>query len=102
MPVGCACLPGHALALQCDVSPRYAPPQQQINRLWVNGPNRQFEKGLRAAQFPVFDAFGYQLVYLMEPDSVPLRRFFLDVLRGEIEERRPFSVLGSKYRGDKW
>jgi hypothetical protein len=38
----------------------------------------------------------------MEPDSVPLQRFWLDRLRKEIEERRPFAVLGSKYRGDNW
>jgi hypothetical protein len=43
-----------------------------------------------------------QLAYLMEPDSVPLQRFWLDRLRKEIEERRPFAVLGSKYRGDNW
>lgn len=80
----------------------YEPPKQQINRLWVNGPNRQFEKGLRACQFPMFSTHGYQLAYLMEPDSVPLWRFWLDKLLNEIEERRPFAVLGSKYRGDKW
>jgi hypothetical protein len=80
----------------------YEPPKQQINRLWVNGPNRQFEKGLRACQFPTFSVHGYQLAYLMEPDSVPLRRFWLDRLLAEVEERRPFAVLGSKYRGDKW
>lgn len=72
----------------------YDPPKQQVNRLWVNGPNRQFEKGLRTAQFPKFEEFGYQLAYLMEPDSVPLQRFWLDRLRKEIEERRPFAVLG--------
>jgi len=38
----------------------------------------------------------------MEPDSVPLQRFWLDRLRKEVEERRPFAVLGSKYRGDNW
>jgi len=75
----------------------YSPPMQQTNRLWVNGPNRQFEKGLRASQ-----SKGYQLAYLMEPDSVPLSPKFLDELRTEVEERRPFAVLGSKYRGDKW
>lgn len=80
----------------------YEPPKQQINRLWVNGPNRQFEKGLRACQFPVTEAHGWQLAYLMEPDSVPLRPFWLDRLLKEIEERRSFAVLGSKYRGDKW
>jgi len=39
----------------------YEPPKQQINRLWVNGPNRQFEKGLRACQFPVGQDTGYQV-----------------------------------------
>ena len=80
----------------------YEPPKQQVNRLWVNGPNRQFEKGLRACQFPITEEHGWQLAYLMEPDSVPLRAFWLDRLLAEIEERRSFAVLGSKYRGDKW
>jgi len=75
----------------------YAPPQQQINRLWVNGPNRQFEKGLRKSQ-----ELGYELAYLMEPDSVPLKTHWMDIIRTEIEERRSFAVLGSRYRGDKW
>jgi hypothetical protein len=72
----------------------YDPPKQQVNRLWVNGPNRQFEKGLRTAQFPDGGELGYQLAYLMEPDSVPLQRFWLDRLRREIRERQPFAVLG--------
>ena len=75
----------------------YAPPQQQTNRLWVNGPNRQFEAGLRASQ-----GGDWQLAYLMEPDSVPLKSFWLDTLLAEVDKKRPFAVLGSKYRGDKW
>jgi len=42
----------------------YDPPKQQVNRLWVNGPNRQFEKGLRTAQFPDNNKIGYQVIHL--------------------------------------
>jgi hypothetical protein len=43
----------------------YDPPKQRTNRLWVNGPNRQFEKGLRTAQFPKDQHYGYQVCLLL-------------------------------------
>jgi hypothetical protein len=76
----------------------YAPPQQMTTRLWVNGPNCLFEPGLRQSQTTLL---GYEFADLMEPDSVPLRRFLLDILRIENEERRSFAVFGSKYSGEK-
>jgi hypothetical protein len=75
----------------------YLPHEQTTNELWVNGPNRQFERGLRLAQ-----RMGYQDTYLMEADSRPIKKYWLDDLQAEIASKRPFAILGSTYKGDKW
>ena len=78
---------------------------QNRDLLWVNGPNRQFEKAAEAVMAP--NKFGntqkpYEVFYLMEPDSVPWKRHWLTSLLAEMASRRPFAVLGSKYQGYKW
>jgi hypothetical protein len=62
--------------------------------LWVNGPNRAFERTFRAMQ-----AGGYDFFLQMEMDSVPIQSFWLDTL---IHGSRDFAILGSRYRGYKW
>lgn len=44
----------------------------------------------------------YDLWYLMEPDSHPIKSFWLDDIIGEITESSPFAILGSKYDGNAW
>ena len=67
----------------------YSPKLMGVHEKWVNGPNRQFERAMRAA-----DSRGYDLVYLMEVDSTPIKHNWLNNLVAEIESRKPFAVLG--------
>lgn len=67
----------------------YSPKLMGVHEKWVNGPNRQFERALRAA-----GNRGYDLVYLMEVDSTPVRVDWLSSLFAEIESKKPFAVLG--------
>ena len=46
----------------------YDPHKRGFDLRWVNGPNRQFEKGLRACHSPQQENDAYQIVYLMESD----------------------------------
>ncbi|KAG7355697.1 hypothetical protein IV203_000383 [Nitzschia inconspicua] len=64
------------------------------NDMWVNGPNRAFERTFRAMQ-----AGGYEYFFQMEIDSVPIQSFWLDTL---FQESHDFAILGSRYRGYKW
>lgn len=89
-----------------------------VHELWVNGPNRQFERAMKVA-----GQRGYEVVYLMESDSQPVQVHWLDSLLAEIDTKSPFAVLGrfnckyfflftnhcthhtlyhSAYKGDKW
>ena len=77
----------------------YLPSQQDSNPNWVNGPNRQFERLIHRVEERERK---YDAVYLMEMDSVPVKRFWLDHLVAETERKRPFAILGSRYTGDKW
>eukprot|EP00978_Attheya_sp_CCMP212_P036454 scaffold165419_cov54-Attheya_sp.AAC.5 len=76
----------------------YEPAQQSTNPLWVNGPNSQFIKTLRHVQ----QEGSYETMFLMEGDTVPVKPYWMDKLLVDIEEQRPFAILGSKYKGDKW
>ncbi|CAJ1948315.1 unnamed protein product [Cylindrotheca closterium] len=76
----------------------YRKDEQATNVLWVNGPNRQFERTARALKDEGIDLF-----YLMEMDSIPISEYWLDTLVEEIQTQPiDFSILGSKYRGDNW
>ncbi len=75
----------------------YNPKAYNRDRMWVNGPNSQFLDINR-----YIESFNYDAWFLMEFDSVPIRAYFLDALAGEIEQTRPFAILGSTYRGDRW
>jgi hypothetical protein len=76
---------------------KYDKSLRSTDALWVNGPNRQFERGVKWAQ-----RRNYHTLYLMEPDSVPIKPYWLNSLEDEIRKYHPFSVLGSTFRGDKW
>jgi len=75
----------------------YNPHQYYTNSLWVNGPNEQFRI---ISEF--FGKQDYDVWYLMEMDSHPIKAGFLDALAEEIERERPFAILGSTYKGDRW
>lgn len=70
----------------------YMPSKQLEDENWVNGPNRQFERSIRAVQQSQF--FEYETLYLMESDSIPVKHFWLDTLVDEVENHRPFAILG--------
>jgi len=72
-----------------DGEDMYSPTLMGIHEKWVNGPNRQFERALRAA-----GSRGYELVYFMEVDSTPVRFNWLSSLITEIKLKKPFAVLG--------
>lgn len=76
----------------CNIDPskdRYDS-QEADSPMWVNGPNRQFERTFRTMQHLEYDYF-----YLMEMDSVPCKSFWLDSLVDEVESRlQDFAVLG--------
>eukprot|EP00934_Nitzschia_sp_Nitz4_P003863 Nitzschia sp. Nitz4//scaffold121_size67750//7105//9512//NITZ4_006060-RA/size67750-augustus-gene-0.119-mRNA-1//1//CDS//3329534327//3853//frame0 len=89
------------VAFGVDIDPEldlYRSSEQDWNPMWVNGPNRQFERLVRS----VSKQAEYDLVYLMEMDSVPVKSHWLDTLTSDIETADEFAILGSKYRGDRW
>jgi len=66
---------------------------QHSNPLWVNGPNRQFERTIRAVQDA--ESGSYDLLYLMEMDSIPVQPFWLDrIIEKMSEEPEEFTILG--------
>ena len=71
-----------------------------IDLNWVLGPNLQFNRLLNDVNTGRFGDF--DLLYLMEPDSVPLKPYWLDAIIDEIRDEAPFAILGSEYLGDKW
>lgn len=74
----------------------YDSKQQDSNPLWVNGPNRHFERTVRFLQS--LDGEREQkpeLMYLMESDSVPVRDYWLDALAEEFRKKPlGFAILG--------
>ena len=83
-------------AIEANIPPDqdlYIPPAQETLYNWVNEPNRQFETAVRifqSGEWGDYDGF-----YLMEGDSVPIKKYLLDPLLNEIEANRPFAILGS-------
>lgn len=75
-----------------DIYQRHA---SKKDPLWVNGPNLQFRRSMRALQ----RLSTTDLVYLMEPDSVPIKPYWVDILVDEVKKQPiDFAVLGSKVR----
>ncbi|KAG7343442.1 hypothetical protein IV203_021387 [Nitzschia inconspicua] len=70
---------------------KYDESVQESDYMWVNGPNTQAIK----------DA-GYETFYYMEADSYPMKKGWLDLLLEEIHQKKPFGILGSKYKGSAW
>lgn len=82
-------------AIDVNIEPSmdlYLPSEQMDNAYWVNGPNRQFERSIRAVQQSEHGE--YECMYLMEGDSVPVKKFWLDKLMREVKRNRPFAILG--------
>ena len=79
-------------SLSVDIAPEhdiYRKQDQDKNPMWVNGPNRQFERTVRKLQ-PLTD-----LLYLMEMDSVPIKPYWLDIILTEIaNQKSEFAILG--------
>mmetsp|Transcript_24889 Transcript_24889/g.61217 ORF Transcript_24889/g.61217 Transcript_24889/m.61217 type:complete len:193 (-) Transcript_24889:2452-3030(-) len=81
------------VGLAVNITPEedlYHKDEQGTNILWVNGPNRQFERTAWALKDEGIDLF-----YLMEMDSVPVREYWLDTVLEEIQSQSTdFSILG--------
>jgi hypothetical protein len=75
----------------------YDSKQQDSNPLWVNGPNRLFERTVRFLQRLDDEERDRkpELMYLMESDSVPVRDYWLDALVEEFRSKPlGFAILG--------
>lgn len=71
----------------------YKPEEQSVNPLWVNGPNRQFERTVRGIQ-DMHDK-RYEILYLMEMDSVPVQKYWLHAIIEQIRvDPVEFTILG--------
>lgn len=81
------------VSLAVNITPEedlYRKDEQTTNVLWVNGPNRHFERTARALK-----DHGIDLFYLMEMDSVPIRENWLDTIVEAIQSpSTAFSILG--------
>jgi hypothetical protein len=74
-------------------SDTYRSKEPDTNVLWVNGPNRQFERTVRHLQSSPWT--DYELLYLMEMDSVPVRSFWLNAKHREIRvQTNDFAIIG--------
>lgn len=84
------------LGIGVDIDPTqdmYRLDLQKSNPLWVNGPNRQFERTIRAVQMSQYGS--YDLMYYMEMDSVPVAPYWLDALmEGIRRQASEFAILG--------
>jgi hypothetical protein len=70
----------------------------QSDPTWNLGPNMQFYRFVEYMEsYSSADTF-----YYMEGDSVPVAVNWLEALSAEIDAKRPFSVLGSRYSGHNW
>lgn len=70
----------------------FIPPMEEYLADWINGPNRQFERGFRLIQSGRWG--DYESLYLMEWDSIPIRANWLPALLDDMETKRPFAILG--------
>lgn len=84
---------GQIYTLATEIPPEkdiYKKNEINTNVMWVNGPNRQFERTVRSLQ----DA-GVELFYLMEMDSVPTKPYWLDTLVEDVQNQETeFAILG--------
>ena len=84
------------IGIGVDIEPEtdlYQLNRQHSNPLWVNGPNRQFERTIRAVQDA--ETGPYDLLYLMEMDSIPVQPFWFDIIMDEArDESKTFTILG--------
>jgi hypothetical protein len=98
---------------------KYNESLQTSDVMWVNGPNAQVchpgssSQGVRylvshivvtkfRRTFAAVKNSTYETFYFMEADSYPQVGGWLDLLLHEIEQLRPFGILGSKYKGNVW
>jgi len=87
---------------------KYRRADEQTDRMWVNGPNEQFRVSMREVmEITQVDEDGqdvakYEVSVLMEPDARTTRAGWLDNLLDEFEDKAPFAILGSKYKGHSW
>ena len=71
---------------------------QLHDRMWVNGPNAQFRSLFR----DIREKNLYECFLIMESDTFPLTANWLDRLVQEVQDNKPFAILGSKYKGHAW
>lgn len=65
---------------------------------WNLGPNMQFYKMVEH----MTDTHSSDMFLYMEGDSIPIADNWLDTIASSVRQSRPFSVLGSTYKGHNW
>jgi hypothetical protein len=83
------------IGVGCDIAPSldiYNPQEFRTNPLWINGPNRQFERTVRALQQSPDGP--YDFMYMMGMDIIPIKPNWLDFFIDEIESStRDFAMM---------
>lgn len=70
-------------------------------QFWNSGPNEQFKTLISSVINNEYDVH-YDLVYVLEADSVPQEAYWLETILNESAVSEPFAVFGSSYRGHNW
>ena len=72
---------------------------------WVSGPNGQFRadmSNLMAVPARENKNVAYEIAMIMEADNQPMHSGWLNEVVDDVEDKTPFAILGSKYKGNAW
>jgi len=76
----------------------YKKDEKYNNTNWTNGPNYMFFRLFKKKLLPNYiEYFMY-----MEPDTIPIRSFWIDKIIRECRDEDTFWIKGSIYRGNEW
>ena len=69
---------------------------------WVTGPNGQFRADMSNLMEVPEKNVAYEVAMIMEADNQPMYSGWLDEVVEDVEDKTPFAILGSKYKGNAW
>ena len=67
---------------------------------WVSGPNGQFRSDM--SKLMENTDVQYELAMIMEADNKPRHSEWLNKVIEDVQDKAPFAILGSKYKGNAW
>lgn len=67
---------------------------------WVSGPNGQFRSDM--SKLMENTDVQYELAMIMEADNQPRHSEWLNKVIEDVQDKAPFAILGSKYKGNAW